>query len=440
MPKTKKEGYREVALTGEEVEECCFGMTYASLAITDNKDGTLKKVGKANPWHIEALKIITGNEEHAHKPLTRILDEDLELELDAEIDISGMTYGGHFLDTQGYIAHNSETIVLAYRCTTTAFDWMTNFNSTSSAWEKQDMEAGWSGFCSGLEGLCCTLGGEYRPRVHTGFYNNFLASVPMIKQHIYPLLGNDQPPRKLYVVGHSLGAGIATLAGCYFMQEFDWNSIPQTLVNVTAGSPRACCVSMKHVMEERMEELGSSVHVYRIVKGSDVVTRVPPKSLGFRHLVEAVTITDEGKIVRHHAGEEDQNEKEVVPEELEKKIQGSRDVMTAYDTAEGENSPSKYDKMVVRIPKALRDHMPDFYLKPLLRANGTKHPSLRMTVSHASTMDDNNTTTGFKYPKPWTTKRIEEMRNDEKKHWSSRLFRKNKKVNPDASSQNGTYF
>jgi hypothetical protein len=75
--------------------------------------------------------------------------------------------GGHFLDTQGFIAHNDKIIVLSYRCTTSAFDWLTNLNTTSSAWEiEEDLANGDSGFCSGFEDLCCT-GDNYKPRVHT---------------------------------------------------------------------------------------------------------------------------------------------------------------------------------------------------------------------------------------------------------------------------------
>lgn len=107
--------------TNEEIFDVIMGMKYASLAITDDKEGTLASVAKMNPWHVEALKIIVGSEEEAHKPLTHLLNEHLDLECDKIIDVSGMTKGGHFLDTQGYIAHNDDSIVLAFRCTTSIF-------------------------------------------------------------------------------------------------------------------------------------------------------------------------------------------------------------------------------------------------------------------------------------------------------------------------------
>ncbi|KAL3917450.1 MAG: hypothetical protein SGARI_007712 [Bacillariaceae sp.] len=77
---------------------------FAELAITDNKPGTLKDVAKNNPWHEQALKLITGSKERAHMPLKDLLYEDMDgLILDCEIDVSGITKGGQFLDTQGYV-------------------------------------------------------------------------------------------------------------------------------------------------------------------------------------------------------------------------------------------------------------------------------------------------------------------------------------------------
>jgi hypothetical protein len=118
------------------IDDVVLGTKLACVAITDDKKRTLAKVGKTMPWHIEALTVITGSEEEAHKPLTTILSTHFDLKLDKSIDISGFA-GRFFLDTQGYIAHNDEMIVLAFRCTTSAFDWMTNFTTTTSEWEPE---------------------------------------------------------------------------------------------------------------------------------------------------------------------------------------------------------------------------------------------------------------------------------------------------------------
>ena len=113
------------------IEDILLGTKLACVAITDDKENTLTKVGKLNPWHVEALKMITGSEEEAHKPLSHILKTHFNLEVDTILDLSGFA-GGHAIDTQGYIAHNDEMIVVSFRCTTTALDWYTNFTAGSS--------------------------------------------------------------------------------------------------------------------------------------------------------------------------------------------------------------------------------------------------------------------------------------------------------------------
>ena len=110
---------------------CCKKFIGVSLAITDDEEDTLANVGKLNPWHIEALSMITGSKEEAHKSLTHILDKHFNLKVDKIINLSGW-HGGHAIDTQGYIAHNDDIIVVAFRCTTSAQDWITNFTASST--------------------------------------------------------------------------------------------------------------------------------------------------------------------------------------------------------------------------------------------------------------------------------------------------------------------
>jgi hypothetical protein len=361
-----------------DVSDAVNGMMLASLAITDDKEGTLTKIGKVNPWQIEALRVITGSTERAHLPLSVILrDHILQLKLDKMIDVSGITADGHFLDTQGYIAHNDEIIVLSYRCTTSAFDWMTNFNCTSSVWEiEKDEESGFSGYCSGFEGLC----DGPKPRVHTGFYNNFLATLPDIKLYIEPLLAPDQPPRKLFVTGHSLGAGIATLASCYFLLQHDWSKTHHSFCSVTAGSPRACGTRMAEIVTERYEEMyPHSVRLYRLVKGHDVVTRLPPSTLGFQHVGETVVLNDNGVTANLPSDENefpdltelpstdslnsvDANDVEGPIDELSTTARAS---IADNDAVDETAAHEKYRSFLSKVPTGLRDHMPESYLNPL---------------------------------------------------------------------------
>jgi hypothetical protein len=349
------------------VEDLVLATKLACIAITDDKENTLKKVGKANPWQIQALTIITGSEEEAHKPLTHILEKHFNLTCDTIINVRGMR-GGYFLDTQGYIAHNDEIIVLSYRCTTSGFDWLTNMTTTSSAWEPDiDIDQGHSGVFSCVD--CCFNSREYKPRVHTGFYNNFLVSAPMIKEHIDPLLAPDQPPRKLYVVGHSLGAGVATMAACYFLTEFNWAELPHKLVHVTAGSPRAVLESMQSRIHQEMKKLRylDKAVIARIVRDKDAVTTVPPEIFGFRHLDKLVYITKDGQIlINPNLGSDNVIDTTTMKELLSNNPALAEDELEqAKDDAGTEMT--KYDKKIRMVPRPFRDHMPEFYLVPLIK-------------------------------------------------------------------------
>merc|ERR1719409_2231783 len=101
----------------------------------------------------------------------------------------------------------------------------------------------------------CFVKGPKKPRVHTGFYNNILKTIPFLKELVDPLLAADQPPRKLYVVGHSLGAGISTMASIYFLEHHNWKDLPHKFINVSAGTPRSCKEPMAKLVEEKLDEL-----------------------------------------------------------------------------------------------------------------------------------------------------------------------------------------
>lgn len=247
--------------------------------------------------------------------------------------------------------------------------------------------------------MCCT-GGTYKPRVHTGFYNNLLAALPTIKHHVEPLLSDEERPRTLFVVGHSLGAGIATLAGCYFINEYNWTSLPHRLVIVTAGSPRACCESMKEIVDQKRSDFGDKCRMYRVVKGDDVVTCVPPKLFGFCHLIDPIKITDAGQIVvRTKQDDPDADLLELTIFRVTNEQTVNLDDMEDDDSVDSEypvDTKSKYDRFVARIPKSLRDHMPDFYLRPLLKSVGLRWGSTRQELalgrSLSSANDEEGTT------------------------------------------------
>jgi Lipase (class 3) len=432
---------------GIRIEDLVAGVKYACISITDDHPGTLLKVGKANPWYLNVMKMILGSKEQACLPLTTILQDCFALHtVDHIINISGISNAGHALDTQGYIAHNDTTIVLAYRCTTSAKDWITNLTLTSSAWDiEHDVQQGHSGyFSSCADYACCGLTAEgfdtpgtstVKPRVHTGFYNNFLVTVPAIRQFIDPLLfGEDQPPRTLYVVGHSLGAGIAMMGACHFLVEPKYQSLwrnpnlNQKLRVVTVGGPRACCQSMQERVDAVLRDLRSTdkVQVAQLVRDKDCVPHMPHELFGFRHLREKVIfISKEDPVsgVGHIIVNPDPHQV-IQKKQLKRLLEQNPKVLASFDPnvedsfvsthlvndgidiAESSSdtdediaaSPvddterstaaelmddklseaewlERYEKNVKRIPRAFRDHMPDFYLKPLMHQLAMESPS-----------------------------------------------------------------
>ena len=123
---------------------------------------------------------------------------------------------------------------------------------------------------------------------------------------------------------------------------------------------------MKDVSDKRRKMLGPKVRMYRIVKDNDVVASLPPKFFGFCHLIDPIKITDGGQIVLRT--KEDDPETDLMA--LTKYTNGES-LVKNYDCDDNKDHKTKYNWQVLRIPKVLRDHMPYFYLKPLLKARGS---------------------------------------------------------------------
>jgi hypothetical protein len=141
---------------------------------------------------------------------------------------------------------------------------------------------------------------------------------------------------------------------------------------------------MVDFVEERLESFDSNqVSLYRLVNGNDVVTKVPPSIFGFKHLGSKVIIDKDGRIVVKQKGtlscptevEEDTDCSVAEASQVQRWL--SSEYKGSPANAGIDKEQQEYDRFVKRIPRALRDHMPDFYLKPLLRACGVEHGSIR---------------------------------------------------------------
>ncbi|OEU07440.1 alpha/beta-hydrolase [Fragilariopsis cylindrus CCMP1102] len=294
------------------VDEMIYGIKMAHLSCTDDSDTRL--VGSSANSIAALVHLVEGNDmngspiEHPEifikLKLSEILKQKFSLNLDCWIDESGVRKGRP-VDTQGYIASNEDIIILSYRFSTSLFDWIANFNIKSSEWEPAVDEAlghaGLMSSCGGWFTKFCTTK-EGKPRVHTSYYNNFIYTIPMIREHIInKLMKKDGTPKKVYVVGCSLGAAISQIAFCFILEEMtpylkDPNFMNHKLISVTAGCPRVGDRKFRKVMMKRMallKPLNRAV-ICRCVYNNDIVPHAPPNVLKFHHLDKLVYITKNG--------------------------------------------------------------------------------------------------------------------------------------------------
>lgn len=118
---------------------------------------------------------------------------------------------------------------------------------------------------------------ETTGKVHKGFKTEVDDLWPMLET---ALMDNTQP---LWFCGHSLGGAMATIcAGRCFLSHI--NSMPQQLF--TYGSPRVG--NKQYISYVTLDH-------FRFVNNNDIVTRVPPPFLGYRHCGSEVYIDRKGR-------------------------------------------------------------------------------------------------------------------------------------------------
>lgn len=250
------------------------------------------------------------------EPVPKELQETLGSCLDSVFDLQL----DHFIntqpsDTQGFIAHNDNCIVLCYRGSMQAQDWVTNAQASLVPW-KPFVHGEHAGHAAFLEALA---GDDKEPSVHMGHYNAFLTTRTLIQEHLIPQVKNVTKPTKLYICGHSLGGSLATMALAYVLEAIeDAHKEGQVeLVFVTIGAPRIGNISfVLHVLDLLLpwEEV-DRVRLGRFVNKRDIV---PYSSSGliFRHLGRALLLTDTGDAHMHDEKDTDTSEDDFINEKL----------------------------------------------------------------------------------------------------------------------------
>lgn len=144
-------------------------------------------------------------------------------------------------DTQCFIAHNAEHIVLAFCGTTELRDWLTNAQFD---------------FQSTLHG-----------RVHQGFHRALDSVWPKITQTLTNVQQNAQA---LWLTGHSLGGALAVLAAARLCLDLDQDIYKSVYGLYTFGQPRVGDRTFVNTLDAELKD-----RYFRFVNDNDIVTRVP---------------------------------------------------------------------------------------------------------------------------------------------------------------------
>lgn len=169
-----------------------------------------------------------------------------------------------FLDveaTQCFVAADQDTIIVCFRGTEPGEleDWIVDLDF--------DLVEG-------------PLGG----RVHAGFYDALSCVWCSLDHEVRRL--QDERQRRLLVAGHSLGASLATLAVAR------WQAADVPVSGLFAfGQPRTGDREFA-----RHFDFAFRPYAFRIVNNHDIVTRTPPRALGYHHLGTFIYLTDSGDL------------------------------------------------------------------------------------------------------------------------------------------------
>jgi triacylglycerol lipase len=173
--------------------------------------------------------------------------------------------------------------------------------------------------------------------VHKGF----LSAVELIWPEIISHLQEADPDRKkrLFVGGHSLGAGMSQVASAKLASPENDRS-PEAVYNF--GCPRALDSVGARIYND---QLGS--RTYRVVNNNDIVCRVPLKVMGFSHVGQLKYLTSDGKL----------RDKLSWVQRMKERWRGKR--------ISGWAKFKPTDTLTDLFPDELKDHLPEEYTKSL---------------------------------------------------------------------------
>jgi triacylglycerol lipase len=123
-------------------------------------------------------------------------------------------------------------------------------------------------------------------RVHNGFSHGVKRVWRDLRQRITDFQDNAERPQSLWFTGHSLGAALATIAVALLRFEED----KPVYGLYTFGQPRTGDQGFAN-----FTNMDTMAGTYRFVNNNDIVTRVPPRALDYRHVGKMIYFTSGGR-------------------------------------------------------------------------------------------------------------------------------------------------
>ena len=168
-------------------------------------------------------------------------------------------------------------------------------------------------------------------RVHRGFNKGIEQEIINIESKMINVGSKNAP---IFLTGHSLGGAIANLAAAYlYKTNHPIHSV------YTFGAPRVGCKNFRDIYN-RFDN-GRS---FRIVNRHDIVCRIPPRVLRYKHVGELYYLNSEGTI---HKG-----------------VNSWKRLLLYLDPS-GKEPKAYIKELAKRFPNALEDHSMDKYLEKI---------------------------------------------------------------------------
>ncbi|MCA9175395.1 MAG: lipase family protein [Planctomycetales bacterium] len=131
---------------------------------------------------------------------------------------------------------------------------------------------------------CSLVSGPLGGKVHQGFYDALAMVWGALHETVAKLMA--ERPRQLWLTGHSLGGALAMLAAAKWTDE----GMPVTGIH-TFGQPRVGDNEFARNYDFKLRQRS-----FRHVNHLDIVTRTPPRAMGYSHAGTLVYFTENGEV------------------------------------------------------------------------------------------------------------------------------------------------